>query len=363
MERIPIIRPYIQYDDIAQDMEAIFNSGILTKGKHGLAFRESFADYTGAQFVSLTTSATTALSLALKIYGVEKGDEVAVADFSFPASVNVIEDIGAKPIFIDVDPHTFNMDPQRLISHITRHTKAVIFVDSFGNASGLSEIKRICEQHKLPLIEDAACAIGSSENNKRCGSIADIACFSFHPRKLLTTGEGGAITTNHRDIANRIEIKLNHGAILDAERKLDFVDFGYNYRMTEMQALMGISQLRKLDAIIEDRRRIKDKYVRALKPLGFYAQACAPNTEHNVQSVVFCVPEGVERNGLIQYLVSHNIESTLGTYSLSNCSFYKHKYQKPQKTSLILEENTITLPCYEDVNVDRVINVIKLFIN
>ena len=179
---IRLIRPEITYEDVSRDFEAVFDSGMFTRGRHVEAFRQELAAYTGARYAFLTTSATTALWVCLKLIGVQPGDEVVVSDFSFPATANVVEDLGAKPVFADVDTATFNMLPAALEAAITPATKAVIFVDAFGNPTGLNEIKAICSRHNLPLIEDAACAIGSSEQGRRCGSIADLTCFSFHPR-------------------------------------------------------------------------------------------------------------------------------------------------------------------------------------
>lgn len=158
----------------------------------------------------MTTSATNGLGLALRVLGVGVSDEVIVSDFSFPATANVVEDLGAIPVFADVSLDTFNMSPSFLESRISAQTKAVIFVDALGNPSGIHQVKEVCRDHKLPLVEDAACAIGSAELGARCGNIADLTCFSFHPRKLLTTGEGGAITCNSDRYAADLAVKLNH---------------------------------------------------------------------------------------------------------------------------------------------------------
>ncbi len=171
----------------------------------------------------------------LKILNLKKGDEVLVSDFSYPATVNVIEDIGAKPIFVDVSLEDFNMNPKELEKKISPKSKAVIFVDALGNPSGISEIRKICNKRKLILIEDAACAIGSSENGEKCGSISDLTCFSFHPRKVICAGEGGAITTNNKEFADKLKIKLSHGAKTDKNGNLKFVDFGYNFRISDFR--------------------------------------------------------------------------------------------------------------------------------
>lgn len=347
---IKLIKPYISFGEVEQEFREIFESGWFTKGKFVEAFREEIKAYTGAKHTYLATSATTALTMALKALDIKSGDEVIVSDFSFPATANVVEDLGAIPVFADVSLETFNMLPEELEKKITPKTKAVIFVDALGNPSGIHQIKQICQKHNLPLIEDGACAIGSSEFGVRCGNIADITCFSFHPRKLLTTGEGGAITFNDDKFVEFFDIKLNHGAVVN-NGKFDFVDFGYNYRVPELQCVMGIKQLKKLDDIVISRNTLRDEYIKALAPLGFTAQEVMDDIVYNVQSLVFKVPQAINRDELVKYLKECGIETTIGTYCLSGTTYYKNKYNNVQPNAMYLELNTITLPCYDDVDV------------
>jgi dTDP-4-amino-4,6-dideoxygalactose transaminase len=249
------------------------------------------------------------------------------------------------------------MLPEELEKKITNRTKAVIFVDALGNPSGIHEIKKICQKHNIILIEDAACAIGSSEFGNKCGNIADLTCFSFHPRKLLTTGEGGAITTNNEEFAKKLDVKLNHGSIFKND-KFDFVDFGYNYRLPELQAIMGIKQIKKLDSIIKNRNEVRDHFVKCLQPLDFKVQRITSDVIHNVQSLVFVLPARIDRNSLIQKLKVSGVETTLGTYSLSACTFYRNKYNNVQSNSSYLEKHTLTIPCYEGLDVEKVFKAI-----
>lgn len=358
---IKLIKPYISFEEVKEDFENIFESGWFTKGKFVEEFREEIKKYTGANYCCLTTSATTALTMALKALNIKENDEVIISDFSFPATANVVEDLGAIPIFADVSLETFNMLSDDLESKITPKTKAVIFVDALGNPTGIHEIKKICEKHNLPLIEDGACAIGSSEFGVRCGNIADITCFSFHPRKLLTTGEGGAITFNDDNFVNFFDIKLNHGAVVN-DGKFDFVDYGYNYRVPELQCVMGIKQIQKLNSIVNSRNIIRNEYIKKLEPLGFKVQKTSNNVVYNVQSLVFKVPETINRDELIKYLKEHNIESTIGTYCLSGGTYYAKKYNDIQPNAKYLEENTITLPCYDGVDLEYISEKIKEYI-
>jgi len=355
---IKLIRPYISFEEVESEFREIFESGIFTRGRFVGELSEAIRAYTGAKFVHLASSATTALSVALRILGVTTGDEVICSDFSFPATANVIEDTGATSVFADVRLDTFNMNADSLAQKITSRTKAVIFVDALGNPAGVHEIAALCRQKNIPLIEDAACAIGSRERGVPVGNIADISCFSFHPRKLLTTGEGGAITTNNAKYDELLKIKLLHGAVMKNDM-MDFVDYGYNYRLPDLQCVMGIKQIAKLDKIVAERNAIRLEFLAHLEPLGFIAQHHPKDTVHNVQSLVFRMPKGKSRIELTRYLREHGVESTLGTYSMSATTYYANKYADVQPNGKELQDTTITLPCYKGVPVDTVCAHIK----
>jgi len=358
---IRLVEPYIAFDEVVEDFRSVFASGIFTRGRNVEAFCEDIAAYTGARHVFTVTSATTALWSCLKLLGISAGDEVIVSDFSFPASANVVEDLGATAVLADVSLETFNMLPDELERKITSRTKAVMFVDALGNPTGLREIAEICRTRGLPLIEDAACAIGSSESGERCGSVADLTCFSFHPRKLVNTGEGGAIATNNDEWADWLRIKLAHGASGSSGPGLNFVDYGYNFRLSELQAVMGRKQLAKLDSIIERRNTIRAAYDAALRPLGFAPQALGPDVIHNVQSMVLRVPDGWDRDALIGHLKNAGVESTLGTYAMSSLSYFRSRYADVQPNSHRLMQETITLPCYDGLDVGRVVSAVSSF--
>ncbi|WP_035059531.1 DegT/DnrJ/EryC1/StrS family aminotransferase [Andreprevotia chitinilytica] len=354
MSAIRLIKPYISFEDVEAEFRDVFESGMFTRGQHVEALRQELAAYTGAKHAFLVTSATTALWVCMKLLGVGPGDEVIVSDFSFPATANVVEDLGARPVFADVSLDTFNMLPEDLEKKISPRTKAVIFVDALGNPTGLTEIKSICQRHGIPLVEDAACAIGSGEHQRRCGAIADLTCFSFHPRKLLTTGEGGAITTDRDEWAYWLEAKLAHGARGMKGPGLDFVDYGYNFRLSELQAVMGRKQLARLEQIVDERNEIRVAYEALLRPLGFKIQKLGASVRHNVQSMVFHVPEGCNRDALVAALKLCDIETTIGTYAMSATTFYAERYRDIQPNSQQLNDCTITLPCYHGVDVARV---------
>jgi dTDP-4-amino-4,6-dideoxygalactose transaminase len=361
VKMIKLIKPYISFEEVQEEFKRVFDSGWFTKGPNVDLFRRELCAYTGARHAHLATSATTALSACLKLIDVKPGDEVVVSDFSFPASANVIEDLYAVPVFADVDPETYNMRPEELERRITGRTKAVIFVDALGNPSGLHKIKDICRSRRIPLIEDAACGLGSSEDGERCGKIADLTCFSFHPRKLLSTGEGGAVMTERDDWNDWLKVKLEHGARVE-NGKFDFVEYGYNYRLPELQAVMGIVQVRKLDAIVASRQKLRQAFMERLEPAGFLSQQVGDSVVYNVQSLVFKVPAGISRDGLISFLKQEGVESTLGTYCLSGCSYYRSKYHDVQPVAAELQASTITLPCHDDVDPEFVCSAMLRFV-
>lgn len=357
---IKLIKPYIAYEEVETEFKKIFDSGWFTKGPNVDTLKKALIQYSGAKYAHLATSATTALAACLKLIDIKPGDEVIVSDFSFPATVNVVEDLYATPVFADVDPMTFNMRPEELERRITKKTKAVIFVDALGNPSGIHAIKKICSDRSLPLIEDAACGLGSSERGEKCGKIADLTCYSFHPRKLLSTGEGGAIMTDRDDWNETLKVKLEHGSKFE-NGKFDFIDYGYNYRLPELQSVMGIVQIKKLDAIVASRTALRKKFIELLEPAGYKAQAVAADVAYNVQSLVFVVPSGVSRDGLIAHLKEKGIESTIGTYCLSACTYYRNKYHDVQPVAERLQASTITLPCHDDVDAKFVCDAILAY--
>lgn len=358
MNNIRLMKPYIAYEEVESEFKAVFESGIFTRGHNVENLRNQLAEYTGAKHAFLMTSATTALWMCLKLLNIAVGDEVIVSDFSFPATANAVEDLGAVPVFADVNLDTFNMLPEELEKKISARTKAVIFVDALGNPSGLIEIKKICDKYGLPLIEDAACGIGSAENGRRCGSIADMTCFSFHPRKLISSGEGGAITTNRDDWAEWFDMKLMHGSKGMKGIAMDFVDYGYNFRLPELQAIMASKQLAKIEKIVDERNAIRNIYVSKLEMLGFVPQKISQVARSSIQSLVFKVPDNCNRDDLVLALRKVGVETTIGTYAMSSGTYFMGKYADPQKNATQLQQTTITLPCFDDVDTDIVADAI-----
>lgn len=343
---IKLIRPYIKLQEVQADFNEIFESGIFTRGPYCDQLVTALKEYTGAKHVFLATSATTALWATLKVLGVKPGDEVIVSDFSFPASANVIEDLGAIPVFADVSLETYNANLEDIERKLSPKTKAVMFVDALGNPSGIKKVREFCRSKKIPLVEDAACAMGSLVDGVPLGGVSDFTCFSFHPRKLLTAGEGGCICTNNDDYADQLKVKLMHGAQVEPSGKMNFVDVGFNFRMSELQATMVLHQLKHLNQIVTRRRKFQTELTREVEKYDFIPQKAETGVIHNVQSLTYTVPK---RDDVSKKLKELGVESTLGTYSQSSTTYYAKKYSSVQKNSLFLQNNTLTLPCHDEV--------------
>ena len=245
---------------------------------------------------------------------------------------------------------------------ISKKTKAIIFVHSFGNPSGFLKISKIAKKYNIPIIEDAACAIGSKIKSNYVGENSHLACFSFHQKKILNTGEGGMISTNNLSVLKKIQLKTNLGAVNIKNRPYNnFIENGYNYRLSELQCLIGQKKIDNLKKKIKLRNIIYKKYSSELVKIGFKPQKIEKEYKGNIQSCVFLVPETIERDKLIAYLKKYKINSTIGTYSISNTIFYKKKYKSPQKNSNYLFKNCISLPCHENIDLKKIVQIIKGF--
>jgi perosamine synthetase len=278
--------PSIEEDDL-QAIREVLASGYLVQGAKVASFEKTVADYVGTNYAVAVSSGTAALHLGLLALSIQPGDLVVVTAYSFVATVNVIELCGAQPVFVDIQPDTFNMDPNCLEDILSRlmastdtahRVKAVLPVHTFGQMADMSAIMELTGRHGLPVIEDAACALGATLNGRQAGTWGVMGCFSFHPRKAITTGEGGIITMNDPNTARRVRALRNHGQEPDKEAP-DFIFPGFNYRMTEFQAALGITQMSKLDRIIRARRRLASHYDALLGKTPFQAPIVIPGSQ------------------------------------------------------------------------------------
>jgi perosamine synthetase len=317
---IPVAKPYIGSDE-EQAVVDVLRSGWITQGPRVAEFEQKFSTYIGCEHSVAVSSCTTALHLAMIACGLGPGDEVICPSLSFIATANSIAYVGATPIFADIDLATFNLDPSRLEEVITPRTKAILVVHQIGLPAAMSELMAVANKHGLTVIEDAACAIGSEYEGSLIGKpIGHMACFSFHPRKILTTGEGGMITTNDSNLAARLRRIRQHAMSLSDVARHNakqvttetYDEVGYNFRMTDMQAAIGIIQLGRLPELLERRRHLASRYTTALQSLPWLQTPVVPrDCRHNYQSyMVRLLGEAASRRDeIMQELLEKNIST------------------------------------------------------
>ncbi|MEO6694996.1 MAG: DegT/DnrJ/EryC1/StrS family aminotransferase [Ignavibacteria bacterium] len=367
---IPIAKPYLTKDE-AQSAYDVVLSGWVTQGPKVEEFEKKFCEYTGAEYSVATSNGTTALHLALIVAGIKQGDEVICPSMSYIATANCIRYISAKPVFADVKPVTYNIDIKDAERKITEKTKAIMIVHQIGMPAEIDEFKKLCDKYNLKLIEDAACATGSAYKGKKIGTHSELVCFSFHPRKVITTGEGGMITTNNKAHYDRLKLLRQHAISFSSSQrhlsdKISFeehIETGYNYRMTDIQASIGIKQLEKLDWIIEERRKIALRYLNELKDIK---EISLPTEEKdffsNYQS--FCIyinkSSPISRNELMQKLLEAGISTRRGVMTSHREKAYSENYSNTVlPVSEDISDNSIIIPLYVPMNEEDVSRVIE----
>ena len=348
-----------------REVEEVFASGQLTQGPKVAAFERVVADRVAAAHGIATTSATTALHLSLAALGIGPRDEVLVADYTFPASANVVVQQGARPVLVDIDPSTFTIDPKDLATKVTHKTRAIMPVHTFGLSADMDPIMAIAEEHGLLVVEDAACAIGTTYYGRPVGSIGTLGCFSFHPRKAITTGEGGMVTTNDPAIADTLRLLRNHGGHR-ADGRFTFAMAGFNYRLSDILAAIGLAQMRKLEAVIAEKRRLAGAYRSALAGVPGVTPPVEPAWGgHVYQSFVILLDSTIERDLVIARMRERGIETTLGTYALHNEPFFRNTYGGQSGDlpgSWTAYRQSLTLPLYPglgDNGVGRVVESLR----
>lgn len=311
------------------------DTGWLTQGPKVAAFEKLFAEMHGVKHALAVSNCTTALHLALLACGIKPGDEVIVPSFTWVSTANAVLYCGATPVFIDIDLNTFNIDVNQIKNKISARTKAIIPVHLFGLCADVDFIKTNFPQ--LKIIEDAACAAGAALRGKPAGSLGHVGCFSFHPRKSITTGEGGMITTNDDGIAARVNVLRNHGASISEEQRhvgnkpwmlAEYNDFGFNYRMTDLQGAIGLVQLKKMSGFIEERNEWANFYQNELKAIKWLQTPVVPDGfTHGWQSYVIIINEDIaplKRNELMEYLQTKGISTRPGTHAVHMLGYYKN---------------------------------------
>jgi perosamine synthetase len=364
---IPITRPYLAGGEGEAVAEAIA-SGWISQGPRVRAFEEAFAARMGAADAVATTSCTTALALALHVSGVGPGDEVIVPSLSFIATANAVWHCGATPIFADIDPRTYNLDPDAAARAVTPRTKAIMPVHQLGLPADMDAFCELAERHDVAIVEDAACAIGALHRDRPIGSLGSLACFSLHPRKVITTGEGGMISVQDPAVAERLRRLRAHGmdtSDLARHAARDIVveaypERGWNSRMTDMQAALGLCQLEVLDEILERRRLLAERYTAALELIPHIEAPYDPSyTTRTWQS--YCVrltPDApIGRTELMRRLLRDGIATRRGVMAIHEEAAYTDRATVGGRVQLPHTEaatrETLMLPLYPDLSEEQ----------
>lgn len=361
-QRLPLIKPDISFEEVAGDIKSILDSGQLTSGTYVAAFEQSVADYVGTDHAVAVTSATTALHLALIVSEVGPGDDVLISDFTFPATANVVLQQGARPVLVDSKSDGFELDPIDLERRLTSNTRAIIAVDPFGQPADHVTLEGIAKAHDISLIADAACSLGASRDGRRSGAHGDMGCFSFHPRKTITCGEGGMLTTNNTELANRARRLRSHGAEAGPDG-IVFNEPGYNYRLSEIQAALGLAQMQRIDAILSDRQTTCLTYQDLLDEVPCVQIPRQPvNTIWSYQSFVVVLADHIDRAAVIESMRAADIETTIGTYACHQHPAFQSGLGEPLPNSERFARQSLTLPVLPSMSradIDRVVSHLR----
>lgn len=374
---LSITEPRFDDEEVRQVREAL-ESKWVTQGPKTAEFERLFGARHQARHSYATTSCTAALHLATLALGLGPGDEVVVPAFTWVTSAHCAEYVGAKAVFADIDLATYNLDPAAFERAITPRTRAVVAVHLFGKSAPMDEILGIARRHGIAVIEDAACATGTSYRGRPVGVIGDIGCFSLHPRKVITTGEGGIITTDSDDVAARVRALRNHGATgpapgADPTRPYTMSTFdviGYNLRLSDIQSAVGIAQMAKLESLLAERRSRALRYHRLLEDAAGLVLP-ADDEGHTYQSFVVRMVSGStpDRNRLMDLLAARGIQTRPGTHAAHRLGYYARRYAIPADAfpnAAHAEDTTITLPIVPgmtDPQQDQVVSVVRDFLN
>lgn len=374
-KQIPITIPYFDEKEL-QKVKECLASGWVTQGPMVQEFERLFRDYQNCEYSVAVSSCTAALHIAVMALELKEGDEVIVPAYTWITSASCAEYVGARVRFVDVDKETMNIDPSKIEEAITDRTRAIVVVHLFGNPACMDEIMPIAEKYHLKVIEDCACAIGTTYKGKKVGTIGDIGCFSFHPRKAITTGEGGMCSTDDKKLYEKLLQYRNHGA--SAVRKGEkygkpyymgiYDDIGYNLRLSDIQAAVGIAQFEKADMLLKDRKASANYYI---EKLHNFDKIILPLTDadrgHTYQSFVVLIKSGDRelRNNIMDKMQTEGIQTRPGTIAITRTEYNRKKYglrAGDYPVAEFCEDASITLPIYpfmERREQDRIMELLR----
>jgi len=362
---IKLMSPDLGEEEI-NSFRKVLNSHHLTDGPVTRLFEKKFAKYIKIKFAVATTSGTSALELALRILKIRRGDEIILPSFTHPATGNCILLVGAKPIFVDIDLKTLNIDPELINNAISKKTRAIITVSQFGNPINYKPLLKFKKKHSLFLVEDAACSTGSKIGNMHAGSQADISCFSFHPRKIITTGEGGMLVTNKKSLYEEAN-KIKNFGLVRRNNNLIQESWGTNLKLTDIQSAIGIIQLNKIEKIIQTRiKKAKIYHDLFSSTQDIIKPSTQEKTRHTYQTYCILIKRKNQRDKLMSHLKKFNIESRIGSYALHLQPAFSQFSGEDLKNSRFAYENGIAIPLHGKLSQNEqqyIVNKIKNFLN
>lgn len=359
---IPLARPDLG-PEARVAIDEVLTSGHLVRGRYVASLEGGLSRRLNGAHVLAVSSGTAALGLALRVAGVEPGDEVVIPDFTFPALSNVIEHLGGVPVTVDISLDTYNADADALLAAVTPRTRVVVPVHQFGLGVDLSALTAAAKEGDFLVVEDAACALGATCGGEPCGTVGLLGCFSFHPRKQVTTGEGGAVVTHDEALFERVARLSNHGMSPGASPDEMFVEAGWNRRLSDVHAAVAAGQLERLLEGIQRRRQVGAAYCRGLAGLeGVTIPAGLRDPNHTFQSFVVLLDEDRSRPQVIAGLAQRGIQSTIGSYAIHAQPHYRTRFPElaaqPRPAALAAQSRALALPMFPAMTMAQVERVV-----
>jgi dTDP-4-amino-4,6-dideoxygalactose transaminase len=359
---IPLASPDIQKKDI-ESVVSVLESGMLIQGAQVLKLEKQFSNFIQVNQSIAVSNGTATMHLVLKALGIGPGDEVIVPAFSYVATANVVELVGATPIFVDIEIDTFNINAKLIEEKITKNTKAIIPVHEFGLSCDILEICKIAEKYQIYVIEDAACALGAKQNNQRVGSFGIAGSFSLHPRKSITSGEGGIITSNDEDLSIKLRQLRNHGIEM-IDGMMVFEEAGFNYRLTDIQAALASSQFDRIDNTLEYKNDLAQVYFNEISNKKIKLPTIPNDRNHTWQTFHILLDESMDQKEAIAFFKSNQIGVNYGAQCIPAQRYYVNKYQLDYKTlypnAFRAYKKGIAVPLYEKLEKEHIQYISKI---